>query len=382
MENTDTLDDLFDQLDALFEQLDDLYDQQNALWDKLVENATDEDGDGEPDIDESSEEYQQILALDEQIDAIWEKVDALYEQVDEALGDEGIDDEDFDFGDINLIEGTEGADTLTGTDGMDDILAGAGDDVLDGGAGEDLLIGGEGSDTMTGGDGADWFVLEGGGNDVIKDFNAEEDVIDLSGTGVGRDDLTTEATDNGLQVSWNGGSVLLEGVTGEASDDWFLTDDDFDDDWADGNDDGNGDGSDDDFDDWGDFGINVVEGTDEADTLNGTDGYDDLYGGAGNDVLNGGADIDYLFGEAGNDTLTGGADTDVFFFDENAGNDVITDFSADEDILDFSLAGISADDLTITQQDGGTLISWGENTVFLEGFTGELGEEQMYFDGF
>lgn len=289
-----------------------------------------------------------------------------------------------DFGDINIVEGTGGDDTLNGGDGWDDLYGEGGDDVLNGGADEDLLFGGAGNDTMTGGEGADWFILEGGGDDVITDFNAEEDVIDLIGTGANTDDLTSESTEDGLHVSWEGGSVLLEGIADEeAKAEWFVTDADLsaNDDWDDGNGDG-GSWNDDGWDDWADFDVNVEEGTDGADTLNGTDGYDDLYGGDGDDVLSGGGDIDYLFGEAGNDTLTGGADTDVFFFEENSGHDVITDFSMEEDLLDFSMAGITEDDLTITQENGGTLISWGENSVFLEGVTEELGADQLYFDDF
>lgn len=399
MESDTTLDDLYDQLDALYEELDPLIEQQDALWDTLLANSTDTDGDGQVDVDETSEEYQQILELDKQIEPIWEKIVAIYDQIDDLLGDDldgtdggdGGDGNDDDLTDIeiNVVEGTADADTLNGTDGHDDIFGGDGNDVLSGGAGEDLLFGGNGDDTMTGGDGMDWFVLDGG-NDTVTDFNAEEDILDLSGTGVSVADISSTQTDAGLQLSWEGGGVLLQGVTGELNTDWILTDadlDDFDDMGdMDGNDDGMGDGNDDDFDDdfddMGDFDINVAEGTDDADTLTGTDGYDDLYGGKGNDSLDGGADIDYLFGGEGDDTMTGGADMDVFFFGENSGNDVITDFNVEEDILDFSEAGISADDITTTQQDGGTLLSWDGGSVFLQGVTDAVPEESLFFDHF
>lgn len=55
---------------------------------------------------------------------------------------------------------------LAATTGNDTIIGTNGDDFLDGGAG---------NDTLTGGAGRDYFVLrEGGGNDVVTDFNKAE----------------------------------------------------------------------------------------------------------------------------------------------------------------------------------------------------------------
>ncbi|WP_169447671.1 Hint domain-containing protein [Paracoccus zeaxanthinifaciens] len=63
----------------------------------------------------------------------------------------------------------------------DDLLFGAGgDDRLWGGDGDDTLDGGDGHDTLTGGAGRDVFAGMGSGNDVITDFDATEDVIDLA----------------------------------------------------------------------------------------------------------------------------------------------------------------------------------------------------------
>ncbi|MFT4548916.1 MAG: hypothetical protein ACI9MB_002885 [Verrucomicrobiales bacterium] len=62
------------------------------------------------------------------------------------------------------------------------IRGGHGDDVIGGGPMKDILSGGAGADTLTGGGGIDRFVFGGvdTGNDVITDFDIEEDVIDLS----------------------------------------------------------------------------------------------------------------------------------------------------------------------------------------------------------
>ncbi len=73
----------------------------------------------------------------------------------------------------NLIVGNIGADTLSGGDGADRVQGGRGADVLSGGTGADRLIGGAD---------ADRFVFATGfGADVVADFRADSDVIDLTG---------------------------------------------------------------------------------------------------------------------------------------------------------------------------------------------------------
>ncbi|MCA8908499.1 MAG: VWA domain-containing protein, partial [Rhodospirillaceae bacterium] len=86
-------------------------------------------------------------------------------------------------GDDDLIIGGAGADTLSGNGGNDILIGGVGDDTLSGGSGDDILRGGMGEDTLTGGSGADSFVLAGddpGVSDLITDFDATEDQLDLS----------------------------------------------------------------------------------------------------------------------------------------------------------------------------------------------------------
>jgi serralysin len=69
-------------------------------------------------------------------------------------------------------------------------------------------------------------------------------------------------------------------------------------------------------------------GTEAGETINGTGGNDIINGLGGNDVLNGLAGVDWL---------TGGAGSDRFVFDSaaNANGDVVTDFVAGVDKLDF-----------------------------------------------
>jgi Ca2+-binding RTX toxin-like protein len=73
----------------------------------------------------------------------------------------------------NRITGNIGADTLSGGDGADRI---------EGWRGADVLTGGTGTDTLIGGGDADRFVFATGfGADRVADFNANIDVIDLTG---------------------------------------------------------------------------------------------------------------------------------------------------------------------------------------------------------
>ncbi|MBM1171276.1 calcium-binding protein [Microvirga arabica] len=115
---------------------------------------------------------------------------------DTLSGDAGNDTLWGEAGDDELNGGL-GDDTLFGDAGDDDLLGMAGDDELFGGLGSDTLFGGPGSDTMTGGTGADTFVVDNGDAgaiDVITDFDALEDVIDLSEAGVTTfDNLVIEA---------------------------------------------------------------------------------------------------------------------------------------------------------------------------------------------
>jgi Ca2+-binding RTX toxin-like protein len=91
-----------------------------------------------------------------------------------------------DGGDVaDTIRGDEGDDTLLGGNGNDSLLGGSGNDTLTGGTGNDLLEGGAGFDRLEGNAGSDTFRwrpgdLDGGAIDTILDFNARQDVIDLS----------------------------------------------------------------------------------------------------------------------------------------------------------------------------------------------------------
>ena len=98
--------------------------------------------------------------------------------------------EDVMFGETggDLLLGGAGSDILNGMDGEDVLQGELGADVLSGELGADVLIGGLGADVLIGGAGADRFVIGalgdsqiGDGGDLIVDFQAGVDVIDLTG---------------------------------------------------------------------------------------------------------------------------------------------------------------------------------------------------------
>ena len=90
-------------------------------------------------------------------------------------------------------------------------------------------------------------------------------------------------------------------------------------------------------------------------------------------------------GTSGDDTLTGGAGADTFVFDPNHGNDVVTDFTNGEDVIDLSefstISGFS--DLTVTSDENGVTIdltAHGGGTILLQGFAiDDLDAEDFLF---
>ena len=104
----------------------------------------------------------------------------------------------------------------------------------------------------------------------------------------------------------------------------------------------------------------IIRGGSGNDSINGDAGNDLVLGGAGNDTIAGGEGNDTILGGTGDDSLTGGSGEDTFLFIENSGNDTITDFDVDDDIIDLSMLETTITvytDLTITDVSGGVTIS-------------------------
>ncbi|WP_298973106.1 serine hydrolase [uncultured Roseobacter sp.] len=126
--------------------------------------------------------------------------------------------------DNDVLRGGYGEDTLHGGAGRDYLSGGDGDDVLSGGADQDLLHGGRGDDTldggrgndrMWGGQGADVFVFQNdSGQDRIYRFNATQDLLDFSATGLSFEDLQIESRSHGdVQISYGENEIDLFGVS-------------------------------------------------------------------------------------------------------------------------------------------------------------------------
>lgn len=142
---------------------------------------------------------------------------------------------------IENLVGSRFDDMLTGDKGVNIIDGGAGDDVLNGGEGRDTLIGGAGNDRLVGGRGADMLTGNAGSDmfvfaaldhlsagktktDMITDFVAGEDMIDLSGIDAilgGGDDAFTfigngrySGTAGELRYFVDGGDIYVAGDVG------------------------------------------------------------------------------------------------------------------------------------------------------------------------
>lgn len=178
---------------------------------------------------------------------------------------------------IEQVIGSSFADRIRG-DALSNSLDGdAGADTLFGASGNDVIVGGEGNDLLLGGLGADR--LDGG---LGRDFASYAEA-------------TAAVVVEMLNVSAN---------SGEAQGDTY-------------------------------FGIENLGGSRFSDRLIGDSLANWISGGGGNDRLAGASGNDTLIGADGNDTLSGGFGVDSFIF--SGGNDLVTDFADDVDVLSLSI---------------------------------------------
>ncbi|WP_276583534.1 glycosyl hydrolase family 28-related protein [Pseudomonas sp. RIT-PI-S] len=264
-----------------------------------------------------------------------------------------------------VMAGTSGSNTLTGSNVASTLLyGGGGNDRLTGGAYSDLLYGGTGSDRLTGGAGADTFRFTGvndsvrGSADLITDFNANEDRLDLASLGYSG---LGDGHNGTLLISYNASldRTYLRSLDPTDSGQFFQL-------ALAGNYLGHLQAS--------NFEA-LLQGTAAADTLTGGSTGETLAGQAGNDTLDAGAGNDYLIGGAGADRLTGGAGADTFVFASRGdsyanaasgvdNSDTITDFNYATDRLDLSGLGFTA----LGDGHNGTLLNTrgADNTLILE----------------
>lgn len=204
----------------------------------------------------------------------------------------------------DVITGSDGDDLIRGKDGDDQINGAGGDDEIAGGGGDDLLFGSAGDDILRGNSGED--LINGGGGDDQLYGGGGADVI------------------NG-----GDGDDLMLGVTGNDQ----L---------------------------YGGAGDDNMFGRADHDVLDGGDGDDRLTGNQGDDVLRGARGRDLLLGGGGEDNMTGGGGRDVFIFQNERGQDVITDFEVGVDLINFAKRTFGSRDVTFLDlefsQDGADAI--------------------------
>ena len=203
----------------------------------------------------------------------------------------------------DVVVGEAGNDTLSGGDGADSLLGGDGDDDLSGGTGNDTLQGGAGNDTYR-------FAL-GDGQDTIIESDGTQDTIVLA-TGIATTDVTVTRSGDDLVLQIRGG-------TDQITVQWFFEPH----------------GTQIEALEFADGTVWTAETlTEQAASLYGTDGNDNLaaspdiarlYGLGGNDTLVGSSGDDTLDGGSGADSMSGGAGNDLYMVD-NAG-DVVTESS-------------------------------------------------------
>jgi Ca2+-binding RTX toxin-like protein len=211
-----------------------------------------------------------------------------------------------DYGACDAVStaATGSDDNVNGGDGDDCIHGGAGNDTLVGNAGADMIFGNMGDDRMHGddadpatsdagdrmygGDGHDHIEGQGGADEIYGQAGAD-DILGQAGDDIifgdaGNDDIS--------------GGVGMDTIAGGSDHDYIFGDDGFVErppDMADVPD--------------PDL-ISFSENSGEADTINGNDGNDVVYGEGGPDTLHGDAGNDEMYGNGATDTMYGGDGND------------------------------------------------------------------------
>ncbi|MBR4382519.1 MAG: hypothetical protein IKP64_03075 [Selenomonadaceae bacterium] len=217
---------------------------------------------------------------------------------------------------------------------------------------DDTIIGGKGNDTLTGGDGADIFVYSSGdGNDVITDYSEDDKIriasgsiskVEEKGTTViftvgkgkisvkgGKDQIITLIDSKGVESTYP--SETEEPVSLNAAKTAINLLEGYDEDTFDA----------------ADYGtkIKIIDASEAPNAL-------EILGNKLANKITGTFDDDTIEGGKGNDTLTGGDGADIFVYSSGDGNDIIADYSEDdEDKIQIASGSISK-----TEVKGSTVI--------------------------
>ena len=261
---------------------------------------------------------------------------------DRLEGGEGSDD----------LDGGEGADLIYGEGGHDDITGGAGDDDLYGGLGNDTIHGNSGNDAIYGQDGNDT-ILAGDDDDVVSGGDGDDTV---SG-GLGLDNLDGGAGNDTVDYTYSNGDWVISLTFETASAGGSVES------------------------------VRNFEGARMGggnDTVRGTTGANNIYGGAGHDELAGLAGIDWLDGEGGDDLLNGGAGDDVLIggsgYDTASYRDETAGVLVDLGIVGYQDTVGSGSDLlqSIEGLIGSVHDDWLIGNAGANQISGHLGNDQMF----
>ncbi len=224
-----------------------------------------------------------------------------------GTGDDSLYGDDAD----DIINGDAGDDYIQGDAGLDTVYGGTGDDHILGGSEDDVLFGDADNDTLEGEAGADT-LYSGAGNDVLLGGTG----IDVANYADQADKILVNLSDVGNQVikTADGGSDTFTEISGSGASAVYD--------------------------------LEIIQGSNFADTMFGNDVSNTFLGGGSNDLLQGGAGDDFLFGESDRDTIEGGAGADLI--DGGAGRDFV-DYSNDPQN---GLVGVNVDLTLNTATDG------------------------------
>jgi VCBS repeat-containing protein len=262
----------------------------------------------------------------------------------------------------DVISGTEGDDIINGLGGNDSIYGNSGNDILNGGAGNDFLKGFYGNNT--------YVFEENWGQDSIWKENATNEKI-VFGAGISPDDLRLNRNGSDLLILHKHTSDRITSIRWFTHVDYQMESIEF----ADGT-------------IWNRSDIeaqlliatendDALSGTDNDDVVDGLGGNDTIYGSLGNDSIDGGSGNDTIYGDdnynptyvgddvinggAGDDSLLGGPGSDAYIFEQNWGQDTITDdgtYGSDTDI-DKIIFGVGIDpgDINLSRNNNDLLIT-------------------------
>ena len=218
----------------------------------------------------------------------------------------------------NIIYGEGGTDTiydgdhssyLNGGDDDDEMYGGGGDDILDGGAGNDILQGDHGNDT---------FIYDIGYDiDTFKDAAGEPNTIIIHG--YHKSDMNNFRDGSNLIIDFGkntGDRMIIERFFDYAanSDITFIFDD----------------------------GTSLSRFDIRAKSL-------PIYGDENNNHINGTDEADIIDGGTGDDTLCGFDGEDTYVFSRTYGHDIINEWGSDHSFVEFK--DINSDEITIEKQD-------------------------------